>query len=511
MKTLTASLKHHQRTWLLGTTLFLLAFTVRALLISSARFTFDEASFFEIVHKTFEGEIFPLLGSPVTAGKARMPGSLFFLFMTISQFFSPGPEAVNLFTAFCKALAVLFVWRGLRYRFSRSSSFLVALFFACSPWSILYGERIWNSNLIGFFVAIAFWGSISLRYRYKSWKLIVVMISCGVMPQIHLSAPIVWGPIMALIWPTRKSWKISTLCLGLLGTAFFYIPYLLYEFQNNFSNMKLIFSESVKTKRSFSPLLKVPALLLKFLTLDTSYHELSGYWWGLSERKTINALLFGTAVRPQGFFRILFLTSSFSLLGWMLFENIKTLYRRTKVAGFWRSLGFSGQVLIIGVLFNAAFLIWTGKKVFPHYVQPLMPFTLFLLAHPLEGILLNPPKLKLFSILLGLFCLGGISSSWNISKRLDAKNGLEVHRAVIEKILADIPKKTSSVYLDFNFFSTPESYQILARRSYRRKLLFRDKNSAFHYLLTDGSGGKTEGEKLLTIGPVILYKAPTRN
>jgi hypothetical protein len=135
--------------------LILFSAVVRLSLISSAHFVGDESLFFHVISLIRSGEAFPLLGPAVTGGVAKHPGPLFFYLMSVSQFLSRTPEAANAEVAILGALTVGIFFAAMKEMFSAASAFVAGAMMACAPWSILYADRIWNSNVVIFFVTVA--------------------------------------------------------------------------------------------------------------------------------------------------------------------------------------------------------------------------------------------------------------------------------------------------------------------------------------------------------------------
>jgi hypothetical protein len=79
--------------WLIGLLIFVVVAFLRVGLVSTSRFTDDEAAFYRETLSVSRLESFPRLGPPITGGEARHPGSGFFYLMAPSQFFRSGVPA----------------------------------------------------------------------------------------------------------------------------------------------------------------------------------------------------------------------------------------------------------------------------------------------------------------------------------------------------------------------------------------------------------------------------------
>src|SRR4051812_20550721 len=96
------------RSILPGVVVFLAAFICRASLYETARFLGDQSIFFHILREIQAGISFPVLGPALSGGAAKVPGSGFFYLMAISQWFSPTPEAANIWASFLCSTGVVF-------------------------------------------------------------------------------------------------------------------------------------------------------------------------------------------------------------------------------------------------------------------------------------------------------------------------------------------------------------------------------------------------------------------
>src|SRR5205085_1223062 len=81
--------------------------------------------------------------------------------------------------------------------------------------------------------------------------------------------------------------------------ALLYIPLAIHEARTGLGNTRVFFAETLgghkKTPGANLSWLLSPIYMLRFLTLDVTYHELSGYWGGLNESAAWQALWHGSA------------------------------------------------------------------------------------------------------------------------------------------------------------------------------------------------------------------------
>ena len=117
---------------------------------------------------------------------------------------------------------------------------------------------------------------------------------------------------------------------------------------------------------------------------------------------------------------------------------------------------------------DAALLWVTGKQVFAHYVTPVLPFVFVVFAAGARAAF-SDRRLRTAMIALAVIvCAGGVEATLAISRRIDARNGLAIHRAVAARVLDDCaatgrPVAACPARLDFGFMGTTYTYGIFAR------------------------------------------------
>jgi 4-amino-4-deoxy-L-arabinose transferase-like glycosyltransferase len=487
--------------------LILVAALIRLSLICTSRFTGDEAIFYQAAVHIRDGIAFPELGPAVTGGVARHPGPLFYYLMSLSQFFSRTPEAANAETAILGALSIGFLWDAVRRVLGTFPAFLAALLMTFSPWAILYADRIWNANVIIFLVAVAFWAAVRVYQKPGSRWIAMVIALSAIMPQFHLSVPVVWLALIALMlpnWRRLRELNWGFVALGVAIAVLGYAPYLHSELQSGFANLKALRAENLhlEGRRQFY---KVPIYAFRFFTLDTTYHELMGYWGGLHELSALKAAFVGSPVRPFSVFRLIALVASI-VLAVMIYLSA---FRERRFLGlFWRAFW-------IGICTNILLLAITPKAFYPHYLTPMLPFFFAIsagLAHQLEW----DHRLRKWLVpVLCIFCIGGVEASVSISRNLDQRNGLKTQRQVIRWILEDAAREgwqpSARIGLHLDFPGYLEGYSVLLEESYRSRLQVSDRaEGAPQYVLavkppTRSAGDYREAHVLEDAG-LIFYR-----
>ena len=409
-----------------GLVLFVLAAALRVALLMTARFGGDEALFFRLGMDIVEGRSFPLLGTQITDGDARLPGPTFLYLMALPLLVWRAPEAQYLFTELLGAVTVVVLWAALRRPFGERPAAVTGFVFALSPWAALYADRTWNPNVLPFFVVIGVATALRLREAPGSRTAMVFWPTLALLPHLHLSAPVAWAGLLVVVGlgalrratlSTQRRWHL----VGLALAALCYVPLLVHEVQMGLGNTRQILAETVGRQggeRHPWGFVWVPVYALRLLTTDVSYHELSGYWGGPDEWRCLKSLWWGTDARPHHPLRILGLIASVvvSVGAWA-----------TAIAAARRDVMARVVVVaaVVAVVANTALMGVAAKQVFGHYIIGLLPFMLLLLATAWRHA--GGRWRALLSACVIVTALVGVEATLSVSRRIDARIGLEVH------------------------------------------------------------------------------------
>ena len=482
------TLTKHQA-FFVGSLLFLLAAVVRLALLHTARFGGDEALFFRIGMDIVEFKSWPLLGTQITDGAARLPGPAFLYVMALPLLISRSPEAQYAFVEVLGAVTVVVFWLTLRKPWGDRAATIAALFMACSPWATLYADRTWNPNIMPLFVVMAMWCAVRVRERPDSRAVIALWPLLAVLAQLHLSAPVAWAGLLVLAgtgwWRGGSPLRRRHHAIGLLFVLLLYVPLIANEALTGLQNTRLIFSETVGRvggERHPWGFLWVPVYALRFLTLDVTYHELSGYWGGPDEFKNLVALFTGTPPRPFHPLRVFALSASLLL---MLVVVTGAFVRAVRA----RRLGPFGAAFVAALLANVLLMGVAAKQVFGHYVTNTYPFVVVGVAAAVAAVADNVRWRRVIIGLVIVTCVGGIEATLSVSKNVDAKIGLEVHRRVTQAIVHDAVANgiaaTEPVRLDFSGVrSSMYDWQIFVARAAGAPFVFGKPAPRRHFVLT---------------------------
>jgi hypothetical protein len=478
-------------TFWLGLLIFVAAAALRVALNGTARFSGDEWNDWLIGLDIARGRNFPLLGPLITSGPARHPGPAFYWLVGFAQLFSKAPEAGYLLFELLGAATVWLFWMALRRPFGEAAAAFAGFLLAFSPWSALLGDRVWNPHGFLFFEGLALLAAVRLREDPRSPWLLVLPGACLALPHFHMSAPVVWLALVPLVAGGVRRWRPRYVALGVALALLLYVPLAIHELKTGFGNTRAFWLETFSPKRKtpFSTsFLEVPLYVVRLLSLDTTYHELTGYWGGLDEGRAWHALWHGSEARPFHPARLVTLLASFALLVTALLVVGRAAWARARRDGARSALNAFGVAGVAAVLLDMGFLGLTKKQIFGHYVSPTLPFV-FVLYAAAAARLWRSPRARAALVGLGvLFAAGGIEATLSISRRIDARLGLATHRAVLGRIYDDIaatggPANAPPVHLRAEFLDFPYAHQILASELFRAPLRWTSSDEGLSYVL----------------------------
>jgi Dolichyl-phosphate-mannose-protein mannosyltransferase len=501
-----------------GALVFLCALVLRVSMLSSARFGGDEALFFHIGMDIVEGVRFPLLGTQLTDGQARLPGPAFLYLLAAPLLVFRGPEAQFLFVEVLGAVTVWMFWAAMRRPFGEAGAALAGLLMAFAPWSALYGDRTWNPNVSPFFVVLALWAALRVREDPRSRWLLVFLPTSALLAQLHMSAPVAWAGLLVVVLPVVKKIDRRNLAIGVGLALLLYVPFIVHELSSGFSNTKNLLAETLGEKKESHPgsFLWIPVYALRFLTLDAMYHELSGYWGGPDEWKNLRALFIGTAPRPFHLLRVVALACSLGLALTAIGVAARDALRRYRAT---RALPWLAFAFLAALIVNLLLLGMAGKQVFGHYVNNLLPFVFVAYAALGRGVKDEWPRTRAFGVAVAVlalvFAVGGAEVTLAISKRVDGRIGLRVHRETLARIRADGEREGNAsepVRLDVTYFPHLYSWTHYAARAMKWPVRFDKRASTRHYLLVkkgDERRAPRGAEGPVDVGYALLYRVRT--
>jgi hypothetical protein len=379
-----------RRTALLALLLLLAAGAFRLWATEHARFTGDEADYWAKSRRTATGRFVPIYGPEITGSEAHLPGPAYYYLMAVPQALTPSPRAGSIFVAALHLLAGALMFLLLaRARGPRAGLIGLALF-AFAPWDVLYADRIWGSAVVPVWGALAFYAA-ERSPAAPRWQGVLLFLSL-VLPQLHLSVPVLWAACLALLLlrPPRR-WGWAALAVGLVLTVAAYGPPLWAELRSGFANSRLILAKGGGAEpleyAVWNPL-RVLGYAVLYGSGEIGYHFGRGYWGGTFDDAAAYLTLagwgrffarYGVAWGTAGLVSL-----ALAAVGWgvavagALGAGVRALRaRRRDALSLEHALTLA---LTVGFVGGGVLLLVARKRFFPHYANILMPMALIPVA-----------------------------------------------------------------------------------------------------------------------------------
>ena len=361
---------------------------------------------------------------------------------------------------------------------------------AFAPWDVLYGDRIWGSCVVPVWGALAIYGSARAREQPR-WLGAVVFLAL-VLPQMHLSSPILWAAcavIVALRRPARWPWRALGVGLGLVVLA--YLPTLLAEFRSDFANTHRILNRA-GGNAPWSEALWAPVKVFAYAVLygssEIGYHWARGYWGGgFSEAEAyLTARGLGRWLHQHGpgLAAAHAVSVALAAVGWGvgLRSTVRAIVGQTRHG---TSVGQSRAgtsvdrnrpsldletVLTLGLLagltVGAVLMVVARKRYFPHYANILMPMVLAPMVFGLDRLAARSWARLGVSAAVAVSMLAMLIGTARYYLTIDALNGLGPTLAMVDRVAED----SAAAQVRFTHFNNGYAWQVLARGVHGRSL-----------------------------------------
>ena len=459
-----------------------------------ARFSGEEAAFWNTAVGIARGESFPALGHSVSGTRALHPGPLFFWIIAASQVFVTSPfvgnAAVSLFGLFGALVMARTLGRATIAAgagptttpgvapWSHAIGPLLFLLVAASPWWVVYSNSTWPSYVVtgtaACFVA-ALW-RVAAHPRSRAIGPLAFILVAGF--QLHLSLLHFW-PLTAavLVVARQRRFNRRWLAAGVLLAVACYVPYVVSELRTHFSNTRLLLAKSQGGRREARALLELYLYFLGFPTTDISYLWQHGFW------QPFDALAFwgGTGVAQTGaFFRDIGGAAFLWLmhvLGWLVSAAALVVGGVRLVAGWRRGVrrpDAATTLYLVALLDIAVFYALSGKGGYAHYVGVLLPIAYVPVAALLAWLARWRAGRVAVAVYLAVFALAGVlvmGGYYRVDSRLSAPQSDRVVGFVLQHARAP-DGRAQAATLQFQFSPAwTYPYQVLARRLHHQALI----------------------------------------
>ncbi len=209
---------------------FFLAAVLRLGAPGITEFKRDEATLSRLALDLAKGEQFPFLGIGSSVGFPNAPINVYLF--AIPYAVGNNPVLATLFVGFLNVIAVALLWKMTRRYLGGEAAFLASLFYAVSPWAVIYSRKIWAQDILAPFVlATVFTGILGfLEKKPKRWAQLVHLLLLALTVQIHFGAvTLIPLSLLMMVLGWRRITRSFWIGIGLAGLASLPFLYGLYD------------------------------------------------------------------------------------------------------------------------------------------------------------------------------------------------------------------------------------------------------------------------------------------
>ncbi|MCB9654342.1 MAG: hypothetical protein H6729_09470 [Deltaproteobacteria bacterium] len=297
--------------------------------------------------------------------------------------------------------------------------------------------------------------------------LAIGLFACLILPQFHLSTPVVWVSCLTLVVlrPPAK-WRWWPILAGVALATLTYVPMIRAELDSGFANTRAILAQTAHpnaqaTNPWLSPF-EVLGYAILYSTSEISYHFGRGYWGGYDDvARYLSMSGWRAAFDDLGGWlfsiNVVSIVLAASAWAYSAFVGARAFVRLVRARR--RSAITDAEVVLLAVLFGfiaAGTLLFLSRRLFfPHYANILMPLALFPTVFAIERVFARASahKPRLLRAVAGTaFGISVIAMAWSTSRyyrRIDSLNGLTNTRALVS-IIAEEHQPVSVHFTHFN-------------------------------------------------------------
>jgi len=213
---------------------FLLALFLRTYKISELMiFTGDVARDYIVARDiTLKREI-PLVGSPSSVPWLHQGAFFTYLLGLVLWLGDYNPLVGGYFVVFAGLISVGGIYFLGKKLFSQKAGIIAALFYAASPLVVIFDRFPYHQSLISLFTILFFLSLFSAQKNSSFFILSSFLF--GLLMQLELSNLVLFPVLAALFFDFRKTVNLRTFFWSFLAFAFTWIPKIIYDIKNGFT------------------------------------------------------------------------------------------------------------------------------------------------------------------------------------------------------------------------------------------------------------------------------------
>lgn len=209
----------------------------RVINLTNIEFRHDSAFWSHEAHQILQGGYYPLIGQQVGSVNVRLYNGPLLSYLTSMVFIIVGekPEFVAGFIAILNVLGIYLTYLIGKRLYSPRVGIMSAVMISIAPWLILYGRMLWPQSIYPFLIPLSIYILLKAIESEKFYYYLLYGFILGVGLQLHLSvlAIIGTGGIILLIYASKK----IRIMLYVLGILLGYLPIIIYDLVNGFTNI----------------------------------------------------------------------------------------------------------------------------------------------------------------------------------------------------------------------------------------------------------------------------------
>jgi 4-amino-4-deoxy-L-arabinose transferase-like glycosyltransferase len=344
----------------LATCVVLFAASLRLSRLDLVEFKFDEATTARSALAIARDAQLPALGMVSSRGPHNPPLMSYLLALPFGL--SRDPRIAAAWTAGLGVVAVSLSYTIGRLYFGRRVGLVAALLFAASPWAVFHSRKIWAQNVPAFtllFVACL----LAYAVRRRNWAIAGALACAGGLVGLHLGG-VAFFPILVVVAVLyRRDLRAFPVALGLAALLAVLSPYLIYDSQHGFANLRAFGNLAGSGGRLDAESLRVAAAIsggahFQDLTGE-KYAEFVRTHWDFSWVDDVEGLVF------------------FGGLVWLATSVILKVIKSRN----WSSHGAAARtVLLVWLAVPVLLLAKHSEPVYPHALSLLYPAPQFVVA-----------------------------------------------------------------------------------------------------------------------------------
>ena len=466
---------------------------LRLWFLPDARFTGDEGAMYEAAVQLAREGGWPWLGPLVSDGGAYWPGGGTFLLLAAPLTFHPSPYAAMVWVVLLNTAGYALLHATVRRVRGRRVAlvFLVVLVF--SPWTVFYSDRVWNINLLMPFLALALWALVDVVERRRSPRITWLALALFVMAQLHLSVGVLAVVFVVTLALHRARIRWGRAALGVVLGIVTYLPYIVRELANGFSNTRGLLSAIAGGGHGgVSGWSEGGDAVLGFLlspTAEMSYFLTQGYWFGydppgyylsgpgLAGLAEIHGGGFPGTLMVVG--TVLSILAIAAALVWLLLTLAVPRLRGNDASSRRRdplTTAFVVALLVTGVPFAL-----TGRTYFPHYNFVLLPLAFVPLVSLVSRLVTRPRGYAVVLAVTALHAAVHIAGVARCYTDVERRWGLAATSAIADAVIEVAGDRPCRLEYDIDEDNIAIDPILGLARSYRGRPIALDANARLRF------------------------------